>query len=248
MGVPTANLSIEAPCLGWLAFDAKIADLERLASVIRQDITPSSELLQGGASSNTYRVHGADSLSIGPVTRWILGKWAFQESRDVVVSIFRSECERNEASSFVELEDLTGRLLANSSAQATLGDAESRSAAQAAKHTIEPTPMNAIREALAAEDYYGARALAERAHREHPEDAELAAAARVLAPPRVLRADLPPDPSIRVNMDWMEHEAANYSGQWVAVKEGKVVGVAPTARELKEQVPNLKGLFVVKVA
>jgi hypothetical protein len=222
-------------------------NVKRLQEVIARNAIPLWGWSDLPESTNTYRVYGFDSLNIGRVTWWMGPRRDFQDSRDFFLTAVEFMCARHLSVVSSEFIALADRVVANLQANAIIEDAELQPAEQQSGSTIEPTPMNAIREALAAEDYYGARTLAEQAHREHPDDPELATAARVLAPPRVLRDDLPPDPAIRVNMDWMEREAANYPGQWVAVKDGKVVGVAPTVRELKQRVANLKGLFVVKV-
>jgi len=53
----------------------------------------------------------------------------------------------------------------------------------------------AIRAAFLEEAHLRARELATEGHQRFPDDPELARYAYVLAPPKVLRADLPPDPS-----------------------------------------------------
>jgi hypothetical protein len=236
-----------APCIEWLSADQEIEDVKRLDEAITRNAIPLWGWSDQSESTNTYRVHGFDSLNIGRVTWWTGPKRDFQDSRDFFLTAIEFKCARHLSSSSPAFAALAARLLANLQASAIIEDAESQPVEHQARYAIEPTPMNAIREALAAEDYYGARALAEQAHREHPDDPELATAARVLAPPRVLRADLPPDPGIRANMDWMEREAANYPGQWVAVKDGVLVASAPSVSALKERVPDLRGHFVVKV-
>jgi hypothetical protein len=105
----------------------------------------------------------------------------------------------------------------------------------------------AVHLALAAGAHLLARDLAERGHCLYPQHKELGKMAHVLAPPRVARTGLPPDPSGRANAEWMHSYAATYQGQWVALKDGSLVASAPTAHELKERLPTTRGLFLTRV-
>lgn len=104
----------------------------------------------------------------------------------------------------------------------------------------------AVRLALAAGAHLMARRLADKGHHLHADHEELAKMAHILAPPRVVRADLPPDPSVRANLEWMRAHAAEYHGRWVALKEGMLLASAPTARELRDQLPTTAGLFLAR--
>ncbi len=105
----------------------------------------------------------------------------------------------------------------------------------------------AVHLALAAGAHLLARDLAGRGHRLHPQHRELGKMARILAPPRVARAGLPPDPSRQANVEWMRDHAGAYRRQWVALKDGALVASAPTARELEEQLSTTRGLFLTRV-
>lgn len=105
----------------------------------------------------------------------------------------------------------------------------------------------AVHLALAAGAHLFARKLANYGYRLYPHHAELAKMAHILAPPRVVRANLPPDPSVRVNLEWMRAHAAEYRGRWVALKEGMLLASAPTARELRDQLPTTADLFLTRV-
>lgn len=105
----------------------------------------------------------------------------------------------------------------------------------------------AVHLALAAGAHLLARDLAGRAHRLYPQHKEIAKMAQVLAPPRVTRTGLPPDPSGRANVEWMRNYASAYCRQWVALKDGVLIASAPTARELKERLPTIDGLFLTRV-
>ncbi len=243
-----ANITETMPCFEPPMMDEGLKEMRRFAPVAYRATMPWIGWSSTMSASNTYRIHGEDSLSIGRVTPWIEAKLIIETSIELSRASCVQQSSPGDAAAGDAFEAVLARFHANLNARTALENAESQAASETAAKSAARTPMLAIREALAAEDYYGARALAKQAHRDHPEDPELAVAAQVLAPPRVLRNDLPPDPTIRINMDWMEHEAHNYSGQWVAVKDGQVVASASTVRALKEQVPDLKGHFVVKVA
>jgi hypothetical protein len=105
----------------------------------------------------------------------------------------------------------------------------------------------AVHSALAAGAHLLARRLADYGHRLYPHHGELAKMAQILAPPRMMRANLPPDPSVRVNLEWMHAHAIEYQGQWVALKDGVLLASAPNARELKDQLLTTDGLFLTRV-
>lgn len=118
----------------------------------------------------------------------------------------------------------------------------------------EPTLENAtdyiaaIRAAFLEESHLRARELATEGHQRFPEDPELARYAYVLAPPKVVNAHLPPDPSVELDIQWLREHVDEYRGQWIALKNGKLVAHAPSVRELKEMLPSLKGLFLTGIA
>ncbi|MBM4429742.1 MAG: hypothetical protein FJ026_05240 [Chloroflexi bacterium] len=105
----------------------------------------------------------------------------------------------------------------------------------------------AVHLALAAGAHLLARNLAARGARLYPDHQELQKMAHILAPPRVVKADLPPVPSVQANLEWMRARAAEYCGRWVALKEGVLLASAPTARELRDQLPTTAGLFLTRV-
>jgi hypothetical protein len=105
----------------------------------------------------------------------------------------------------------------------------------------------AVRLALAAGAHLLARKLAAQGARLYPDHRELQKMSQILAPPRVLRTNLPANTSARANLAWMRAHAAEYREQWVALKDGALLASAPTARELKQQLPTTDGLFLTRV-
>lgn len=67
-----------------------------------------------------------------------------------------------------------------------------------------------------------------------PEDANLQKIAGILAPPKVIRADVPPSAGVGKSVKWLKENRAQYGGQWVAVKDGSLLGSASSRQELAE--------------
>jgi hypothetical protein len=105
----------------------------------------------------------------------------------------------------------------------------------------------AVRLALAAGAHLVARHLAAQGARLYPDHPELQKMAHTLAPPRVVKADLPPVPSVRANQDWLRSHAGEYKGQWVALQNGVLLVAAATASELKTHLENKDHILVTKV-
>ncbi len=67
-----------------------------------------------------------------------------------------------------------------------------------------------------------------------PEDSDLQKIAGILAPPKVIRADIPPSAGLGKSVKWLKENRAQYGGQWVAVKDGSLLGHASSRQELSE--------------
>jgi hypothetical protein len=75
-------------------------------------------------------------------------------------------------------------------------------------------------------------------------------AARVLAPPTVRTTHLPPAREMKASRRWLREHASEYRGQWVAVLDGRLMGVAPSLKELKSTIDldeETPALLVTKV-
>jgi hypothetical protein len=101
-----------------------------------------------------------------------------------------------------------------------------------------------IRLALAAGAHLFARSLAA----EGAKHQELQKMARILAPPRVVKRSLPPDPSMRANQAWLVEHAREYGGRWVALEQGNLVAAAATVAELRSQLNDIAGVLITKVS
>lgn len=105
----------------------------------------------------------------------------------------------------------------------------------------------AVRLALAAGAHLFARKVAMRGAEHYPDHEELQKMARVLAPPRVVAADLPPDESMRKNHTWLREHADEYRGQWVALRDGDLLAAAPTANGAWERLESKENVLLTRV-
>lgn len=120
-------------------------------------------------------------------------------------------------------------------------------AAQIAWENYPPQAIaDAVHLALSVGASLTARQLSAEGQHLYPKDAELAKLARILAPPRVT-GTCPADPSANLDLEWLRRHAAEYRGQWVALKQGEFLATAPSAQALKALLPPTQGIFVTRV-
>jgi hypothetical protein len=103
----------------------------------------------------------------------------------------------------------------------------------------------AIRLALSAGAYLKAYKLSLQGVEQHPADSELQKFARILAPPKILQNPEPPDPTLRMNRDWLMTHWKEYHGRWVALKAGQLLSDAATFKELIEIIGDPKGKHIL---
>lgn len=68
--------------------------------------------------------------------------------------------------------------------------------------------------------------------------------ARILAVPVCERVDA--DPSSRLNREWLNAHVGEYSGQWVAIRDGQLVATAGSLRELIDRVGDTSATLLTK--
>jgi hypothetical protein len=105
----------------------------------------------------------------------------------------------------------------------------------------------AVRLAIRAGAYLFARNMANQGAELHPEDAELQKMARILAPPRVVDADIPRSRSVRANHDWLRENASEYEGQWIALRHGTLLASGRSAREVWDRLHTTEDVMLTKV-
>src|SRR5215208_146746 len=107
--------------------------------------------------------------------------------------------------------------------------------------------IRAVRLALEAGAHLAARQIALEGAKYYPEDSEIGKYARVLAPPRLVSKNLQPNPARRANREWLKVHGGEYRGQWVAVQDGELRGVAESLRQLIKQVGRTKDVLLTRV-
>jgi hypothetical protein len=77
-----------------------------------------------------------------------------------------------------------------------------------------------------------ARKLAQLGGRLFPDHERIQQAAKVLSPPVISRVYSSQTKGLEASMAWFDNHADQYRGQWVAVREGQLLGVANSLAEL----------------
>lgn len=90
--------------------------------------------------------------------------------------------------------------------------------------------------------------LASEGHKLFPHDLTLERIARVLAPPKLVRTGIPAIPGLRDSVEWFEKHREQYSGKWVAIRNGKLLASADSRAELSRTLDSLNTLTDVLVA
>lgn len=88
-----------------------------------------------------------------------------------------------------------------------------------------------IRLSLEAGAHGKARKITFRGAELHPSDAELQKYAYVFAPPKDIRST-PAHPHAKANNQWMREHARKHRGQWVALRNGQLLGASASRDEL----------------
>ena len=202
--------------------------------------------LDAGLGSLGYVLRGTNTLTYGDQTGWLENKLI---RRQMVSLHYRRDVEDEglracEAEKLL-LDTLTLTRLATETNNEdafvrTVGriDWSQRSARDFAY---------AVRLALATGAHVTAQNLAITGAEQHPDNDNLQKMSRLLAPARVIRSDLPPDPAVRVDHEWLLANRDEYRGQWVALRSGTLLATAPTVKELKAHVGDFRGLMVTRV-
>ncbi|MGH7599036.1 MAG: DUF5678 domain-containing protein [bacterium] len=83
-----------------------------------------------------------------------------------------------------------------------------------------------------------ARELAGEGRRLFPNDKRMAQWASVLAPPKIIGTRPASGNAIglEASHQWFQNNSFKYKGQWIAVRNGELLGVAPTLKELYNQI------------
>ena len=107
--------------------------------------------------------------------------------------------------------------------------------------------VEGIQLAMSAGAHLYARRIAEMGSRQHPNHPRLKKLADLFAPPRMIAKNLPPDPSLRANREWLRLHKKEYQGYWVALRDGTLIAHALTLSQLRAQIGRAEDTLVTKV-
>ena len=101
--------------------------------------------------------------------------------------------------------------------------------------------------ALSISAYASARRLVAEAFHKFPDHPAVQKMARILSPPKAIPVRRDPDSSLQANRDWFARHSQEYRGQWVALKDGRLLAAASTLKELKSLLPDWHQTTVTQV-
>jgi hypothetical protein len=104
-----------------------------------------------------------------------------------------------------------------------------------------------IERALSLGAFVVAQQLAVEGARQHGDDASAKRLARMLAPARIVRTDLPADPGVLQNHEWLKKHASQYRGRWVALANGELLLSGDSIAELKTKLGGRSGVLLMRV-
>lgn len=107
--------------------------------------------------------------------------------------------------------------------------------------------IHAINLALKIGAFMVARRISEKGAKLYPHDETVQLHARVLAPPKILRSDLPPDPGARANMDWLKKHSLEYRGRWIVLKDGNLLDSDDSFEKLIARRPVTVGILLTRI-
>ena len=80
--------------------------------------------------------------------------------------------------------------------------------------------------------------------RRHPSSPAIARYAPLFDPKRAVR--LPSNPTLRANRQWLNAHRQEYRGQWIALRNGKLLANAPTLTDLEQKIGRTAGALVTR--
>jgi len=80
-----------------------------------------------------------------------------------------------------------------------------------------------------------------------PEDERVQMAAHVLSPPVAHELEAQPAIALNNSTEWLQHHASQYRTQWVAIRDGQLLGSATSLKELAAATPLDEQTVVTKV-
>ncbi|MBN1313813.1 MAG: hypothetical protein JXA42_00020 [Anaerolineales bacterium] len=106
--------------------------------------------------------------------------------------------------------------------------------------------VKCVKLSLSVGAHLAARRFAMEGSEHFPEDPVLAKMAHILAPPKTRIVKGPPDPSLSANRDWFSEHGHEYRGQWVAVKNGILLGHSTDPEDIKK-IPDWEKATITRI-
>lgn len=103
-----------------------------------------------------------------------------------------------------------------------------------------------IKDALKRGNAAQARRLAVEGAQRYPGHHDLQEYARLLAPPRIINRNVPSKSSIRANHSWLKMNREKYQGNWVALRDGELIGFAASLDALVHDIGRSKETLLTK--
>jgi hypothetical protein len=107
--------------------------------------------------------------------------------------------------------------------------------------------IEAIHAALRTGRFSEATRLSQEAAKCYPEDAEMQKYGRILAPPKVISYKLPPNNTVEADNAWLKENYDKYRGKCVALRNGELLGVEDTLRDLVAKVGKSKDILLTRL-
>jgi hypothetical protein len=104
-----------------------------------------------------------------------------------------------------------------------------------------------IADALSLGVFVVAQQLAAQGAQHHRDDPSVQRLARMLAPTKVVRADLPADPGVLQNREWLKKHASEYRKRWVALENGRLLSSGGSIIEVVAKLSGRKGVLLMRV-
>jgi hypothetical protein len=89
--------------------------------------------------------------------------------------------------------------------------------------------------------------ISEKGRRKYPNHPELRKHASILAPPKILRTNLPADATVEANERWLKKCGHEFRGRWIAVRDGEFLGSADTLAGLIANVGKTSGALLTLI-
>jgi len=95
--------------------------------------------------------------------------------------------------------------------------------------------IRAIDRAVRQDNFRHAADLAFEAFESYPNSEKIRRYARVFAPKTLVFHELPPNPEMSLNLNWVLQHRSSHRGRWVALRRGELISDAASLDELETQ-------------